>query len=734
MIRPGFFLLLLSGCLLHTSATAQSCILNPPTGLYITNKTSCSAELHWQSAASVSAYRVSFKPASTSQWAPYINVGTNTSYQFTGLMAGTKYNFSVFSKCTDGSKSPKVKKSATTLQCSLPSDVEIHPLATNSVSISITASCSYDSVRIRYQTLSSAFTYVSFPPADSFIVNNLSPDTVYFFQVSTCPLAADEWTPADTVQISETGSVQETLPNIILILLDDSRFDYFSCNGAPDFFQSPHIDRIANEGVNFKNSYCVTSLCAPSRATIASGLFTLNTGVIRNGGTLDTNIITVPQVLKNNGYYTALVGKNHGTFLNRAEPEFNYYLWSLGIEKNAGIKFNYNGNSITINKNNSLTLTDTAIAIINRVNQPLFLWLAYQAPHFPLTPLPSFAGRYDNYIIPWLPDTAKYTVNYPSSIYSPVDPTLHGLQMDTAYRQTLEVIAQLDSCVGEIINALEATGKLDSTLLIFTNDNGYMLGNHWIQGKTYPYEASARTPLFIRFPKWFADSSIITDQYVSNMDLAPTMYDAARIAYPIAMDGFSLKKIYDGEISQNQFYYIMIRDSTGVNPTARAIRDRYFKYIHYTCTDSVEEFFDMVNDPLELTNLINNSTYAAIIETYRNKLDSVKVARGDAGYDVVRPCHLENPTYLKQMLDENESLPGHPLIYPTLMTEGNIEIYIPWENADATLFDERGRIVSEWKIFSQFSGMELPSLEDGMYLLHLQNGERFEVIKLMVAQ
>ena len=698
----------------------QSCQLNPPTGLYIDNITSCGATLHWKSSGSGIQFAVSYKLKTASVWPVPVSIGSDTFYRFTGLLANTKYELTVLARCPGNSSNMRRKIAVTTALCSLPDQVTVSALNHHAAKITVTSSCSFDSLYVKFQTQNGLPQVISFVPSDSYTVPDLNSDSTYLFQVSTCPPVLNNWSNQYTVYLKSP-------PNILLILTDDSRFDYYSCNGAPAFFQTPNIDRIADEGVNFKRTFAVTSLCAPSRASIATGLFTLKTGLVENGMLLDTNFMTVPKVLQQNGYYTALVGKNHGVFLNGKQAEFNYYLSS-----GDGKQFNYNGKLKKINKEYLRTVTDTTIALLKRIDQPMLLWFAPTIPHLPAIPLKTFDGRSSDNVIPWLPDTAKYTVNYPSFIYKDFKDLLHGYDLDTTYRSVLEVIAGLDSCIGEILKAIDSTGKMDNTLIIFMTDNGFNLGNHWLSGKTQAYESSMRLPLFIRYPKWFAAHSIITDQFALNIDIASTIYEAVGVNGP-PTDGMSLKSLYDGTVSRKSFYYLMPHNNVDHQPSIRAIRDEYFKYIHYTCyADTVVDFFDEVNDPLELTNLANNSAYHTVKSIYKAKYDSIRIAWHDTVVGPLKYCYIEDPYILKQLLENNETLPVEPVIYPTL-TSGPIEIFIPWVSAESSLYNSEGQLISEWDISESYSTFSLPGLSDGLYFIKFSNGKQ-SVVKRLILQ
>ncbi|MCY7409394.1 MAG: sulfatase-like hydrolase/transferase [Chitinophagales bacterium] len=702
----------------YQTAYSQDCNLYPPKNLTVTGITTCSAIFNWTSSTTVDYYKIGYRKKN-SIWSSWTNVGSVTSYKFTGLDKVTSYDFRVYSVCVDGTKSKTKKTSASTVSCSLPNSV-IYLYLAETVQIEVISDCTYDSLRIRYSTSvnPTKYTYKNFKNSVNYVVDGLSTDSIYIFQVSTCPLSYNLWTESYIVE-------PFYLPNVVLIVIDDGRADYLSCNGAPAFFKTPNIDRIANEGVNFKNSFVMTSACAPSRASIATGLSTFHTGVRDNQTLLDTNYYTLPEVLGDNGYYTAMLGKNHQTFALGDNPEFDFYM-THGQKDN---KFTYNGDKITIIKNDMLTLTDTAIGLIQRTTDPLFLWLAYKVPHQPSNPLPSFEGDYDSQLIPWAPDTAKYTQNYPDFLYNfkggttsiQGNYTLKGLDLDTTYRSVLEDMGGLDSCVGEIYKALDSSGKLNNTLLIFMSDNGYMMGTHQLGGKTMSFDPSMKIPLLIRYPLWFPDSTIISNEIALNVDITPTIYDAAHIEYFEPLDGISLDELFTGEKHRTQFYYFMERGFTSPSPTERAIRDQYYTYTTFTCSDTTEFLFDMVNDPLELTNLINNSAFKSVLNVYRQRLDSMKTACNDTINTPVPDCAIIHPFYLKELVEEEDVPSDEPLVYPTLVSD-YVEVYFPWKQAKVTLLNERGQSLMTWKLTDQFSKLDFPSLPSGIYFLEITEG------------
>ncbi|MBP9884069.1 MAG: sulfatase-like hydrolase/transferase [Chitinophagales bacterium] len=725
MMRIYCFLLLF--LLIGIDALAQDCVLDPPKGLKVVDITACSAKLQWKLSADVSKYQVRYKLASGTQWSNWIKVKLDTFYVFNNLQPGKKYDFNVQAKCTDGSESPAVSKSAKMLSCSLPDQVTVEAVGSTSLKITVTTACPFSMLQVRYTTQAGVATIESFLPASAYQVNGLIPDSTYSIEVSTCKLNMNTWTTPQNIQMPQR-------PNIVLVIIDDSRADFLSCCGAYPFFQTPNIDRIAEEGVNFRKAFVVTSMCAPSRAAIATGLFTLKTGVIENGTELDTSVTTLPQVMQQHGYYTALIGKNHGTFLQDGKDEFDYSLESHD-ENQGQINYLYNGAIKIINKPNVETLTDSAIAIIDRVDDPLFLWLAYRTPHYPNDPLDAYDGKLDDVIIPWRPDTAKFSINYPSFLYAGASEELtHGQEMDSIYRNLLEVVMGLDSCMGILYDALESSGKLDNTLLIFMSDNGFTLGSHWLNGKSLPYEPSMKIPLLIRYPEWFTAGTTISDRMALNLDIAPTIYEAAGITYNEPLDGYSLKSLYDGSVTRTEMYYMMQNTQGGPSssPSKRAIRDMQYKYTHYSCfSDTVEEFFDMVNDTLEMNNLINNQAYNVLVELYREKFNTIKTFYGDTFPDLLKNCFIANPYVLKEVVEEAEYPVLQPMVYPTITRE-SVELYMPWTTATAILYNEFGQVAGRWEVSETFSRLTFASLPAGVYYLRLFNEKESVTQKLII--
>lgn len=432
----------------------------------------------------------------------------------------------------------------------------------------------------------------------------------------------------------------DTRPNIILILLDDFRFDTYSCNGAPDFVQTPNIDRIANEGANFKNFFVTYSLCTPSRASILTGLYANHHGTINNKSLFDTSLHTIATILHQGGYYTAFMGK----YLNaNADPAPGWDFWMArdgGGHQNA--TFNYNGVEEEIDGHVTDVLTDTALALIKRANRPFLIEICY-ATHPPYFPRFQEAQLFEDIEMPLPKNYYPYHINYPSFYDNPYFLAVDSQALQNQIRGYYQVLIGVDKSISKIFNSLENKNILDSTCIIFTSDNGYLLGEHDLEGKRLPQDPSTRVPMFIRYPQWFPANSVVDSQIVLNVDIARTIFDLAGVPDTIKTDGVSMHGIFDRSINRTSYYY----QATHLNDSSincRSVRSLKYKYTYYYCDHVTEEFFDLVRDPAENINLINELQYQGLIQDYRQKLDSFRIALQDTLPDEISSCYLKNAT------------------------------------------------------------------------------------------
>ncbi|MFI5135623.1 MAG: sulfatase-like hydrolase/transferase [Chitinophagales bacterium] len=379
--------------------------------------------------------------------------------------------------------------------------------------------------------------------------------------------------------------------------------------------------------MNFKYCFPALSLCEPSRASIVTGLYPHHHGVTSNALTADTFLhITIAQILHDAGYYTGFIGK-YG-FEKFPVPGWDYYCQSSNDPYwNAG--YQYNQKQFTViagHKTNVFTYK--AFEFLESVPQgnKWCLFLAHKAPHVPLDPRAEDSTLFKNTNVILPPNRNMYTKNFPSTYWC------NELGEDSSelvddYRSWYELIEGGEWSVDTILHYLDQHNITDSTLIIFTSDNGLLKGEHMLGGKELALDESIRLPMFIRYPKWFAPHTQIDSEFVMNIDIAPTLLDAAGIPDTFGMDGTSIRAFVDGEAHRRQlFYEFFYRGANSpCNPTFTAVRDFKYIYIQNGCTSSIDEFYDLTKDSLENENLINAPNYFAKIDSYKTILANLKV-------------------------------------------------------------------------------------------------------------
>lgn len=664
LIRP-FLLCLLLPCIAGLTVSAQ-CNLQKPKNLSVNSVTGCTVSLSWTPVAGVAYYMIQYKQGTGSF--NYINAGTNNSWQVDGLISNKNYSFKVASFCNNNqskgySKALKVK----TLACSAPTPATVGNIAKHKATLQWQPVCNGTLFNLQYRPVGSTnWTTESNITNNGIQLTQLAAGTTYEFQLQTvCSGSNSSFTAIQTFTTS--GGVQDAKPNILAMMVDDGRYDIYKPTGGPAWFETPAINRIANEGVNFKYTFPATSQCAPSRATFYTGLYPHNHGCIINGDHLNDSLPLIQQILMDNGYYTGFVGK-YGQNLGLPKG-FNWYAISQS-DNYENVIYTINALDTFIAGHISDIYPQLALEFLNQVpaGQPFALFYFHRAPHGPTIPRPEDAVLYTSDTIPFPSNFYKYSHDYPSFYYASVYKWPYdSLETDTAKLLEYQAIAGVEDNMDTLTDWLESKNMLDNTFMMYTSDNGYIKGEHLLQGKGLAQDESIRLPLFIRYPKWFAPGSEINNELATNFDIAPTMLELAGIPDTFGMDGISLHKLYTHEQSRKEFFYEFGGTSTVV-PPLRSVRTFQYKYTNYYCNSKTEEFFDLVNDPSENENLIKNAAYSAVIQTYRNKLDSLRTLFGD--YEPVNVvCSLSHPTLLKtSSLVEAESTSGELIVVPNPAT------------------------------------------------------------------
>lgn len=438
-------------------------------------------------------------------------------------------------------------------------------------------------------------------------------------------------------------------PNVVFIITDDQRWDALSFAGNPSL-KTPHIDRLASEGVYFKNYFCTTSLCSPSRASILSGLYAHSHGVVDNFTEYPADLPAFPGVLQSIGYETAYIGKWHmGEQNDNPRPGFDYFVTHKGQGKYFDTEFNINGQGGKVVEGYYTTVvTEMANDWLKKDrSKPFLLMLGHKAPHSFYTPEPKYANAFDSVRISY-PESAFDLSDKPNWIAQRLS-TWHGIygplfewrdsfpdsspeavkDFEAMIRAYWGTLISVDESVGDIYQTLKEMGELDNTIFIFTSDNGLLNGEHGMVDKRTMHEPSIRIPLVIRFPGLTPDQKpVVVDKQVLTLDIAPTILDLCGAPVLQNIHGQSFKRLVHGDTSgwrKAWHYEYNYEKQFPYTPNVRGIRTDEWKYIHYPSgaggpDKHMAELYHIDIDPDENHNLIHDPKFADKVSELKAEL------------------------------------------------------------------------------------------------------------------
>ena len=447
---------------------------------------------------------------------------------------------------------------------------------------------------------------------------------------------------------------QSRRPNIIFIMTDDHASHAMSCYGSR-INKTPNLDRIANKGMRFENCFCTNSICAPSRAVILTGKYSHINGKIDNSGQpFDGSQQTFPKLLQKAGYQTAMIGKWH---LRSAPTGFDY--WNVLPGQGAY----HNPDMIEMGERKKYTgyvtdiITDHCINWLKSRNadKPFCLMYHHKAPHRNWQPDEKHAHMYKGVDIP-LPKTFDDDYSTRSQAASQQEMTIEKHFMvpsDTKveppeglkgpelkkwkYQRYMEdylaCVASVDDNVGRLLGYLDKTGLSKNTIVFYTSDQGFYLGDHGWYDKRFMYEHSLRMPLLVRYPGKIKSRSV-TKQMVLNLDFAPTFLDLAGVEKPADIQGESFVPILKGKKPSNwrKSMYYHYYEYPGWHAVKRhyGVRTERYKLIHFYYDIDAWELFDLKKDPDELNNVYNDPAYADILKKLKAELSRLQKFYGDS--------------------------------------------------------------------------------------------------------
>jgi arylsulfatase A-like enzyme len=459
---------------------------------------------------------------------------------------------------------------------------------------------------------------------------------------------------------AEGGAPASARPNILYIMADDHAAHALSCYSSR-INQTPNLDKLAAQGVRFTNAFCTNSICTPVRAVILTGQYSHKNGVKDNRDSLPPDAYTVAHALGAAGYQTAHIGKWH---LHRDPTGFEHWdiLPGQGLYHDPdfitnGVQAKHPGYVTDITFDKAMDWIQSRDA-----SRPFLLYCHLKAPHRPWEPDAKHANLYEDVDIP-LPETfdddyatrtaaARTQTMTVENHLTPTDlkveppPGLSGHDLKVWKYQRylkdyLRCVASIDDNVGRLMKFLDEQGLTNNTVVIYTSDQGFFLGDHGWYDKRFMYEESLRSPLIVRYPPEIKPGSVC-DAMVLSLDYVQTFLDLAGVpesAMPHELQGASLRPLLrnprkppkDWRTSIYYHYYESERDHTV--PKHYGLRTERFKLIRFYelpgGEDARWELYDLKNDPHELRNLYQNSKYAKLIDDLQDQLRALRVRYDD---------------------------------------------------------------------------------------------------------
>ena len=484
-------------------------------------------------------------------------------------------------------------------------------------------------------------------------------------------------------------------PNILYIMSDDHAAHGISAYGGrlAKIAPTPNLDRLAKEGALFNNAFCTNSICSPSRACVLTGQYNHTNGAVDLSGKVLPGKQMLAIEMGKAGYETAMIGKWH----LKVEPrDFNYYCVLPGQGKYHGPSFRIRGekpwgkNLIEFpEKHSTDAITDLTLDWLkNKRNEdkPFFLMHHYKAPHDYF----ENAKRYESYLadqkIPepktlWKRDSKFGSIAtrghrdelirhigtsignrnprrsylgdlpklFPDEFPKDFDPENYTDDENKRFaynaylKKFLRCVKGIDDNLGRLFSHLEKTGQMDNTLIIYTADQGFMLGEHDYQDKRWMYEESMRMPFLARYPKTIKAGQRF-DTIIENVDYAPTLLDFAGTTIPKSVQGRSFKSILEsGKEDTNwkkaAYYRYWMHMAHHDNPAHLGMRTKRYKLIYfYGCNYQGEyqtppgwELYDMKNDPQETKNLYGDPKHSELVKSLKVSLTKLRKKVGDDG-------------------------------------------------------------------------------------------------------
>jgi arylsulfatase A-like enzyme len=449
---------------------------------------------------------------------------------------------------------------------------------------------------------------------------------------------------ASRAQAQNTGGKR---PNIIFFLGEGHRADALSLERHP-LVKTPNHDRIAHEGVYFRNSFVMNALCAPMRAATLTGMYSHSTGALGNNtrDPLPASIPMFTDLLHEAGYETALCGKAHvgngakerpwDYYFAYNNPATNYYHPVVfdGGKGNITGPHTYEGYADDV-------VTDHALEWLKQPREkPFCLLLWWTAPHAPFYRARRHLDLYNGVPIAKPATFDDDKKNYPgkprafADAANKIGTTVAGdcaRSLEELVKDYCAGLVAIDENVGRVLDHLTRTNQMDDSIILNTSDHGYFLGEWRMFDKRFMHEPSIRVPTMIRYPKAFKAGSKV-DAMITNLDIAPTLLELAGVEVPARMQGKSLVKLAQGDEGgwRKDWLYEYYEYPAGEKVLPhRGVRTERYKLIHYYQEPQEWELYDLHADPGERNNLYTDASHAALVTLLKNRIAELRRETGD---------------------------------------------------------------------------------------------------------